>query len=388
MAEEGVKVIRLADMMADNIGEQKSESDKVKESLVNAIEGDQRDPLFNKEDDSVSISLNPEVKEPILEDKVENPEPKGEIDDEPKDDEPKEVVVSREANFYKETLKNLYGEDLVITVEDEDGDKEVSVDDIDIDSETFKQIVEGRKEIEKQELLEGKIDAKGVSELVKNIIEIEKNGGNITEVLEAKQAYIDPLTDLDLTKVSDQKQAVYLRSKAKGMADEDISAIIRGYESEGVLEAKAKSAKSELKESVDKFVEMKRQEAEDYKKKVAEGNKVYKKNFKEKLSDIFELNDKVKDRLVDFATKVDDKGNYEIDKLYTELTKDPEKMAKLALFIYDEDEFLEQISRGKVRETQLKTARTVKITGTKIKPAGNKAPEKKERGRIYLDDLN
>lgn len=378
--EEEVDIIDLKDFMGDNIGES-SEQEETEKELQEALDGkEEQSPLYNKEDleEDVEVKEPEETKEEESE-KEESPSPKDESKDE-----------DSESSFYRETLRTLFGDELdTITIENEEGEEEeVALDDFKFDADTFKEIVDSKRAIEKEEATKDKVDLNSLSKMARDILEIEDKGGNITQVLEAKQSYIDPLENLDLSKEDDQRQVIYLRSKAKGLPDEDINAIIKGYEASDILSVKAKEAKGELEKSVEDYIEAQKKQAEDLKAKLEDENKEYRKKFKSNLTQNFELKDSVQKKIVDVATKLDDKGNYEVDKLYMEATKDPQKMAKIALFLLDEDEFLAQVSRKKVTEEKLKTARTIKITGSKKSVHSNRDVSRKEsKDLVDLSEL-
>jgi hypothetical protein len=64
---------------------------------------------------------------------------------------------------------------------------------------------------------------------------------------------------------------------------------------------------------------------------------------------------------MDIATKQNEEGKFELDNRYNEYRMDPEKAARIALFLSDEDEFIKQVTKKAVTEKQLDTARKIKI---------------------------
>lgn len=379
-----VQVIRFEDMFKEQ--EEKSVEETTQQELLNSLQGKgDKDPLFLDVEEEVikKEETNEELpKEGLPTDELPKPA------DTPAE-EKKEVTGDGKSVFYREALVELFGEDIgSITIEDENGEeKEVPLDELEIDSEVFKQIVNGKREQEKEELIKGKVDTKGLSKFTLDLMEIESNGGDISALLEAKEAYSDPIAKLDLDKKQDQKQAIYLKGKANGLEDEDIVDLINGYEASGSLLKKAEEAKLALERSLDAFTEKKKQEALEAKTRFEEKQKLFRKDVKEKVTSKFQLKESIQNKIVDAATKVDDKGRYQIDDLYFKATEDPEMAAEIALFLLDREEFIAQVSNKRVIEEKLKDARTIKITGTKKAPISSGSGRTRDRDVISFDDL-
>ena len=396
--EEDLNLVSLDDFLEENISE-KSAEEKAQEELSNALEGKsgQKDPLYmDVEEDEASPKPN-EDKEVVNKEEEESDGDsvdKEEVDDKPRgrEDYEKGEKESRKStdtsSFYKNALRKLFGEAIeTITIEEDGEDKDVSLEDLDIDEDYFQEIVQAKHELDKQEALEGKVDITGNSDFAKKILEIDKLGGSYSDLLEMKEAYTDPLSTLNFEDPNDQKEAIFLRYKAKNnLADEEITAIIQGFEKSGNLKEKALAAKEEIETAVAKAAEKREQDAIQLKKEAEEKEKEYKKKMKSALSS-YELKDSVKEKLVNISTKRGENGVYELDKIYSEAVSDPEKAAEIALYFLDRDEFLAQVSSKKVNEEKLSTARKLKITGNK-KPVSPSANRKKEKsGLISLDDF-
>lgn len=404
--EEDLNLVSLDDYLEENISEKTAE-EKAQEDLSNALEGKsgQKDPLYMDVEDEETPPKPSEEQEEEEESKSKEGEPKGE---EPKDEpeeeegEPKDKPRGREdkkeeegtgkssdtSTFYKTALRKLFGEAIeTLTIEEDGEDKDVSLEDLDIDEDYFQEIVQAKHELDKQEALEGKVDITGNSDFAKKILEIDKLGGSYSDLLEMKEVYTDPLSTLNFEDPNDQKEAIFLRYKAKNnLADEEITAIIQGFEKSGNLKEKALAAKEEVETAVAKAAEKREQDAIQLKKEAEEKEKEYKKKMKSALSS-YELKDSVKEKLVNISTKRGENGVYELDKIYSEAVSDPEKAAEIALYFLDRDEFLAQVSSKKVNEEKLSTARKLKITGNK-KPVAPSAKKKKEQsGLIDLNDL-
>ena len=122
----------------------------------------------------------------------------------------------------------------------------------------------------------------------------------------------------------------------------------------------AQQAEKDLREALDQQLENARQAAENSKKQRKELLKQYKKDLRDNLSG-FELNDNIKNKIVTLATKEDDQGRFEMDRLYYQLRENPEKAARLALFLLDEDEYVKQVTNAVVQQKKLDSAGKLKI---------------------------
>lgn len=274
---------------------------------------------------------------------------------------PEVKVDNNTSTLYRNTLKSMFGEELgAISTEIDGVEQEIALDDLELDEDTFLAIFNSKVDEIKEAANKNKISAEGISEFTRKLIEVEKNGGNTAGLLEIKQAYSDPLEGLDLDIIEDQKEVIFLRAKSAGQADADIHRLIRSYESEGILEEEAVKANTTLRNAIDAKVSEELLRAEKLARDREEGFKVYKTDFKKNLSQ-FELNDKIKTKLSDIALKPNAEGRYDIDDRYNEHRLDPVKAARLALYLYDEEEFLKQVTKKAVVEKQLSTALKIKI---------------------------
>lgn len=390
-SEDDVQIFSFEDMMKGQ--EEQTPEEETLNELSKALNGDKgQDPLFLDVEETESKKEEDEdlqKKDLPNNDLPNNDLPNGDESDEPTKTEKKADAGDSKSSFYREALVELFGEEIgSITIEDENGEeKEVPLDELDIDAEVFKQIVNGKREQEKEELVKGKVDTKGLSKFTLDLMEVESNGGDITALLQAKEAYSDPVSKLDLDRPQDQKQAIYLKGKANGLDDEDIIDLIKGYEASGSLKKKADEAKEVLEKSLEAFTEKKKIEAIEAKVKFEESQKAFRKEVKDRVTSKFQLKESVQSRIVDAATKLDDKGRYQIDDLYYKATQDPEMAAELALFLLDREEFIAQVSNKKVTEEKLKDARTIKITGSKKAPTSAGASRTKDRGVISFDEF-
>lgn len=338
-----------------------SEEVETKKELDKAIKKDDSvfGDMFNQNDDEdveeKSKVLKTEEKEEEV-DKTEDFILDIKTTDEDQDKE------SEASKLYKKALKETWGADEIATiVQVIDGEEvEVSIDDINLDEETFKLITQAKIDELKEEAVKGKISSEGVSDFTKKLIEIDKNGGDVKELLQIRSSFLDPLDGLDISNVEDQREVVYLRNMAAGLDEDSTIRLINSYEQEGTLANVAEDSFNKLRDAIDKKLEDELRISQDNKKKAEDNFKKYASDLKEELKK-FELKDTAKKKIVDFATTIKENGKLAIDEVYNEWRMNPEKASMLALFMLDEEEFISQLTKTAVRETQMNTARKLKI---------------------------
>jgi len=270
--------------------------------------------------------------------------------------------VDSQSDMLRQTLKNLYGESFTIVQEIEgEEDVEVSIDDIDLDPETFAQIVRSKEEAEKQEMLKDTFSTKGVSEFTKSLAEIESKGGSVAHLLQYKEAYLDPLATIDIDTESGQESVLSLYFQAQGRPDDEASILIAGFKSSGLLEEKALQAKEQIDKSIEKKVEEQKLALDLQEKQRQENLKSYRTDLTKKFGEKFELNETAKKKLLKFATEQDDKRLTPAAKAFKEKMSDPDTAAELILYLMDSEEFLKQKTKEKVLESKISLANKIRI---------------------------
>jgi hypothetical protein len=348
--EEKAGLISLESLTGKDIGE-------VTNDKKEAAEKELESKLTGKSTDSFFPGLDSlgEFKE-----EEEEEEEESEVSTENKSEEIISKVINQSSSDYKGLLKGMWGDSIDTIVQEVDGEEvEVSIDDMDIDEEMFRTIIQSKVEQEKENAGKNKISTEGMSDFAISLIEIDKNGGDISELLEMKRAYSDPLDNLDISTPNGQKQAIYLRKKAAdpNQDDDEIILLIDAYEKKGILEEKAEIAERELRDAFEMQVEARKRAAIETKEARIKMLDDYKKDLKSQVSNQFTLNDNVIKKLVNIATKSDEDGRFELDSRYSEYRRDPQKAARLALFLLDEEEYIKQVSSKEVNNEKIKSAK-------------------------------
>jgi hypothetical protein len=409
MSDDKAQVVSLSELMSGTIGDSSKEEDRKKSNkeLKDALEGKQQDTDFFdlEKDEKETLDNKPdfnssEEEAPIEDKSSENPneettrleEDSNEADKEAENNDvsPDEVTKS---NLYKETLRVLYNDEIqsVVEVDDQGKETEVNIKDAIIDEEYFQKLVEAKQQSIIEEASENKISVKGLSKFAMDLVEIDRKGGNISELIRVKETYTDPLDQLDLDTEAGQETAVYLRMMASGQDEDSTKRLIGSYKQEGILEEKARLAEQELRNAVQDQVDNAKRLAEEEAAKTKELIKSYKKEIKDNLSS-YQLNDTLKSKIVKLATDRDDNGRFELDKLYYQHRENPKDAADLAIFLLDKEEFVRQVTNRATEETKLTSATKLKIVKTTPSSTsianGLGKNEGSDKNKISLSSLN
>ena len=345
--------------------ENKKTEDETKNSGLVSIETIFNDDPFGfdqKEEDNDS-SDNIEIKDKLIpaETEEEEREESETVEDffsstnEDREEQQKTEVPNPVSDSLKQSLKKL-GIESYFKVNEAGEDEPVDLADTVVTPELFEELVLAHNKLVQEEASKNKISIDRVSDLTKQLIEIEDAGGDVTKVLREKQRVLDPMQAIDVSTKEGQVAAVVLFMQLTGKDAEDIEARVKLYEERGDLATRAEEFQVETEKLFKAYVDKQKENALKETEKQKEFWKNYKKDFSEKGLASFQLNDAAKKKLTKFAAEYTEGSGFEIDKALKELRQDPVRAAKLALFVMDEEEFIKQVSVTKVREEQVKSA--------------------------------
>lgn len=262
---------------------------------------------------------------------------------------------------YKEMLSELIEQGIIPAIdafETEEGD--VPFDQMDIDKEMFLSLIKQNQQDIKDSFKESTIDVNGISEFTKKLISIEKHGGNVQQALETYQQVKHPMDSIDLTDVRGQKAMCYLRLQAQGIDDKMAKDLIQSFELQGVLEDRAIESKEQLdnafSESIARQEEQAIKEEQEYKAAL----KIYRATLDNVFKDQ-QLSDTHRRKLLDIATKQNERGDFELDNLIENFRKNPIDAADLILFVTNKDEFIKTKSQALIKQEHINTLRKVNV---------------------------
>lgn len=312
-----------------------------------------------EEENVLDIDLN-------VEEENETTEEKTDVEETKKEPEKKEEETKKEENKtsgvfdFKQVINSLVENKIFEgfdTIETEEG--EISFDDFEVDENTFVDIIKSKLDEIKETAASN--TTKGLSDFTKHLLEIEKNGGNVSQALETYQNFQNPLESFDLSDEIDQQKVIFMKyHQVMGMEKDVVMDLIEGFLNKGKLEDEAIKADTEIRNAVSKQLDAINEQAKKDKEKKKENLKVYRDKLRENLNS-FDINDNYKRKILDLATKEDESGNFQLDSVYYEIRNNPEKAASLILFLTDPEEYNKQITNKEVRNTQLDTFKKLKL---------------------------
>lgn len=282
-----------------------------------------------------------------------------------------------------DTLNNKGVIDLTNSVFTNEDGEELTIDSIDLSNEdNFCDFIATIINSQKEELMQDKIDVNSISDFTKKLIEAEKSGANILDILKEYDRTSAPVEKWDVDNKSDQlkiiRHYVSLLDLPKEDADEYYNSIIS--KGDDFIEARAMKYKSELKKRMDTIIEDRRRKAEEKKVKDLEDLKRMKKELRTSLSQKYQLNDNMLNKALNlrFSTSDKEPGVPLVIEKTRQMLMNPEEAPDLIMFLMNPEEFVKQKSIKKVRDEKIKTYKMVTTSNKNrnVSPIDNKGNEK------------
>lgn len=340
------------------------------------------DDVYNREEDILPINGNEPAKKDekpveegsqIKEDPVVDPTP------DPKEDKKgeenvvdvKQDPVETPVVNYRKVLDALSSRGIIPDLKDvvfsgENGE-EITINDLDFSKEdSLCDILSTVLESQKEDIVKDKIDVTSVSDITKKLIQADKAGANIVDILKQYDTNVAPIEKLDIENKADQikivRHYVDLLGLPKDEADEFFKGIIN--KGEEYVEAKAIKYKAELDKRMDDIIQQRTKEAAEKKAKDAEDFRRYKKDLKSSIQAKYQLNDTMVSKALDFALKPSE-SNPGITKAFNrvrEMMMNPEEAPDLIMFLMNPGEFIKQKSNQAVVDEKKKIYKLISHT--------------------------
>lgn len=355
------------------------------------------DDVYNREEDILPINGNEPAKKDekpveegsqIKEDPVVDPTP------DPKEDKKGEenVVdvnqdqVETPVINYRKVLDALSSRGIIPDLKDvvfsgENGE-EITINDLDFSKEdSLCDILSTVLESQKEDIVKDKIDVTSVSDITKKLIQADKAGANIVDILKQYDTNVAPIEKLDIENKADQikivRHYVDLLGLPKDEADEFFKGIIN--KGEEYVEAKAIKYKAELDKRMDDIIQQRTKEAAEKKAKDAEDFRRYKKDLKSSIQAKYQLNDTMVSKVLDFALKPSE-SNPGITKAFNrvrEMMMNPEEAPDLIMFLMNPGEFIKQKSNQAVVDEKKKIYKLISHTNKdkRVAPVDDKGDQ-------------
>ena len=355
------------------------------------------DDVYNREEDILPINGNEPAKKDekpveegsqIKEELVVDPTPDPKEDKKGEDNvvdvkqDPVEVPVVN----YRKVLDALSSRGIIPDLKDvvfsgENGE-EITINDLDFSKEdSLCDILSTVLESQKEDIVKDKIDVTSVSDITKKLIQADKAGANIVDILKQYDTNVAPIEKLDIENKADQikivRHYVDLLGLPKDEADEFFKGIIN--KGEEYVEAKAIKYKAELDKRMDDIIQQRTKEAADKKAKDAEDFRRYKKDLKSSIQAKYQINDTMVSKALDFALKPSE-SNPGITKAFNrvrEMMMNPEEAPDLIMFLMNPGEFIKQKSNQAVVDEKKKIYKLISHTNKdkRVAPVDDKGDQ-------------
>lgn len=298
-----------------------------------------------------------------------------------------EVIIppaqeSSYSTFYTNLISDLIadGDWQDVAIELEEGAEPVNISEIkDITPELFRDLKEAQNQLKKEELESKYIDINGLSETDRKLIELKKKGEDITPLLQIQAQHVHPLKGLDLDDEKVHEWLVTEKYRAKGFPEPDIQLVIKRLKDEVSLDLEAKKIIEEVDSNFDAMVQdnLNKRNAEIAKNQ--EEQKLFRKNISEEYKK-YSFKDSLTKSLVENASKADENGLTNTDRLYFQAKEKPELFAKLNLLLTDETAFNEFF--GTKIKNQITSSTVNKIIKIHPKNTGAPAGSRKQENEL------
>lgn len=294
-------------------------------------------------------------------------------------------------NQWKTRLNSLIEdgilEDVAITLDPgTENEKQLYLSELDnLDADTYKSIVANYKEAKDKELKEKYISIDGLDDTTKRLIQLKKDGGDISQIIQQEVQVIDTLHKIEksLDEENEQARVVYHDLINRGLSERVAKAQIQELAENFQLESTAREI---IKSEIDAY-ELSISEKEKEQRAQIEKDKEELKKFTKEVSGKYKewgVEENLRNLLVKNTTVRDSNGLTNTDKLYFDSIKDPVKHAKIAFALNNLEAFEEFIVGKKVVEEKKKTINTLLSINTSnvnkgAKPTNGKLDELIER---------
>lgn len=355
------------------------------------------DDVYNREEDILPINGNEPAKKdekPVEEGSQIKEEPVVDPTPEPKEDKKgeenvvdvKQDPVETPVVNYRKVLDALSSRGIIPDLKDvvfsgENGE-EITINDLDFSKEdSLCDILSTVLESQKEDIVKDKIDVTSVSDITKKLIQADKAGANIVDILKQYDTNVAPIEKLDIENKADQikivRHYVDLLGLPKDEADEFFKGIIN--KGEEYVEAKAIKYKAELDKRMDDIIQQRTKEAAEKKAKDAEDFRRYKKDLKSSIQAKYQLNDTMVSKALDFALKPSE-SNPGITKAFNrvrEMMMNPEEAPDLIMFLMNPGEFIKQKSNQAVVDEKKKIYKLISHTNKdkRVAPVDDKGDQ-------------
>jgi len=320
------------------------------------------------EDDEKDENNDDEKEEEVKKAETESAEEEAKKNKEP---EKNTGEVSQPSKMAKKYIEQGIWEDYVIDYKGE----ETSISEIeDLDEDTFFEIIKAQKEENEKDISSNYINKSELDEISLEVIEISKNGGDISNVLKIKEQFINPLESYDLNEEDHQEELVrqMYSMENKALSSKQIDSLIQSDKVDLELETKATNFANKLKDSFKETLRQQKQATYDNKQKQEDDTKKLKKDLREEFKNLGYDKPAFTSPLIDKATSKEG-----FDQEIKSLREDPKMLAEFLIWKSNPEEYRKNIASKEIKKEQVGTARKLNLL-RKESGSSSKSSSKKE----------
>lgn len=261
-------------------------------------------------------------------------------------------------------------------------DVETALVDTDIDADLMTQIIANQIANKIEALESNSVSTKGLSELTKSVISIDKANGNVSEALKLIERVNTPLSQFDLKTTKGQSDLILTYLRSSGQDEKTAEDLLNLYTEKQILESKALEFKANVEDRLNKELARMEQKAIQDESERASQLKEFKSNVKKSLTENFKLSESTISKLSDAVAKnrVEKGFSFEIDDLFRMKRADPKEAAELILFLTNKEEYIKQVTEKAVTTNNLETIKKIHLTRKGNSGFSNGKENKNERG--------
>jgi hypothetical protein len=306
-------------------------------------------------------------------DGTEAPAPIEEKTEEVEEQPETKTVNSSLTNLKQKYLDSGKWDDVVLNIDGE----EVQLSELDsIDEETFLQIQEAQETLKQESQKDQYISKEGLNETSLKMIELQKNGGDISEAIQVYNEYVNPLKDLDLNNESIQEQLVRSSLRKKFDDPEVVELAIEKYKKDLVLDKKAQEVVEFTNKAFDKYLAQRNEEATKKKQEETEAHKKYVSQLEERYKKV-ELKPELKKQILSLADR-NENGEYNAVEEVRKQLENPELAEELLYFIGNREAFKKSIGAKEKTKANLGTMKTINIVKDKQRKQSGGGSQKED----------
>ena len=271
-----------------------------------------------------------------------------------------ELDLDNKPNQYSKLAQKLIerGDWSDAEIVNEDGSKIMLSELKDLDEDRYLEILENQKAFKDEELKEKYTSVEGLDDHKKRLINIIKEGGDLTQIFQDTNSIQRPFEEVDLDDENTCANIVYRQHLANGLDEKEATELTKLAQKDFTLDEKAKKIVGYHQNNYDKHLEETEEALKQEKVKEQEQLKTYRTSLLKSYKDLGIQDNQVK-KLVDLATRENKEGVLEVDSLYEKMMENPETAQELIYFLADKENYLKLKSLDIKRKDNIQTYKTI-----------------------------